>query len=90
MDLEDAVKRLDNLTQEEARMALAEVLRITHNVRDDVKVVIEGARGVFSQSPILFDLHTVLSDGKEARVATKDTKSIIQKTANTVEDIQCS
>ncbi|KAH8984867.1 hypothetical protein EDB92DRAFT_2105829 [Lactarius akahatsu] len=38
-DLEDAVKKLDRLTQEEARMALAEVLKITHIVRDDVKVV---------------------------------------------------
>jgi uncharacterized protein YoxC len=38
-DLEDAVKRLDKLTQEEARMALAEVLRITRGVRDEVKVV---------------------------------------------------
>jgi hypothetical protein len=38
-DLEDAVKRLDKLTQEEARMALAEVLRITSSVRDEVKVV---------------------------------------------------
>jgi len=38
-DLEDAVKKLDRLTQEEARMALAEVLRITHSVRDEVKVV---------------------------------------------------
>jgi len=38
-DLEDAVKRLDKLTQEEARMALAEVLRITHSVHDEVKVV---------------------------------------------------
>jgi hypothetical protein len=38
-DLEDALKRLDRLTQEEARMALAEVLRITHSVRDEVKVV---------------------------------------------------
>ena len=35
-DLEDAVKKLDRLTQEEARMALAEVLRITHYVRDGV------------------------------------------------------
>jgi hypothetical protein len=42
-DLEDAVKRLDHLTQEEARMALAEVLRITHKVSDGVNVVIEGA-----------------------------------------------
>jgi hypothetical protein len=38
-DLEDAVKRLDNLTQEEARMAIAEVLRITHSVRNEVKAV---------------------------------------------------
>ena len=58
-DLEDAVKRLDNLTQEEARMVLAELLRITHNVRDDVKVVIEGARSVSDQSPIPSDIHTL-------------------------------
>ncbi|KAH9032101.1 hypothetical protein EDB84DRAFT_150754 [Lactarius hengduanensis] len=38
-DLEDAVKKLDRLTQEEARMALAEVLKITHIVHDGVKVV---------------------------------------------------
>ena len=38
-DLEGALKKLDRLTQEEARMALAEVLRITHDVRDEVKVV---------------------------------------------------
>jgi hypothetical protein len=35
-DLEDALKKLDRLTQEEARMALAEVLKISHNVRDHV------------------------------------------------------
>ena len=59
-DLEDAVKRLDNLTQEEARMALSEVLRITHNIRDEVKVVddkvqvaIDGARDMSSRSLIL-------------------------------------
>ena len=38
-DLEDALKRLDRLTQEEARMANAEVLRIAHSIRDGVKVV---------------------------------------------------
>jgi hypothetical protein len=37
-DLEDALKKLDRLTQEEARIAFAEVLR-AHNIRDDVKVV---------------------------------------------------
>ena len=38
-DLEDALKNLDRLTQEEARMANAEVLRITHSIRDGVKSV---------------------------------------------------
>ena len=38
-DLEEALKKLDRLTQEEARMALSEVLKITHNTRDEVKVV---------------------------------------------------
>ena len=57
-DLEDAVKRLDNLTQE-ARMVLAELLKVTHNVRDDVKVVIEGALGVSNQSAMPSDIHTL-------------------------------
>ena len=38
-DLEDALKKLDRLTQEEARMANAEVMRIAHSIRDEVKVV---------------------------------------------------
>ena len=38
-DLEDSLKKLDRLTQEEARMALSEVLKITHNTRDEVRVV---------------------------------------------------
>ena len=38
-DLEDALKKLDRLTQEEARMALAEMLSVTHNIRDEVKIV---------------------------------------------------
>jgi len=38
-DLEDALKKLDRLTHEEARMALAEVLKITNNIRDGVNVV---------------------------------------------------
>ena len=38
-DLEDALKKLDRLTQEEARMANAEVLRIAHSIHDEVKIV---------------------------------------------------
>ena len=38
-DLEDALKKLDRLTLEEARMANAEVMRITQSIRDGVNVV---------------------------------------------------
>ena len=38
-DLEDALKTLDRLTQEEARMANAEVLRLSHSIRDGVEIV---------------------------------------------------
>jgi hypothetical protein len=55
-DLEDALKRLDKLTQDEARMATAEVLRATHAINDivasvDNKVteVVGGVQTIFSQ-----------------------------------------
>jgi len=47
--MEDALKKLDNLTQEEARMIIAENLRATHavgdrvaNVNDKVAEVLHG------------------------------------------------
>jgi hypothetical protein len=42
-EIEDSLKRLDTLTQEEARMAIAEIMRVTQNIDDNVKVVLEGA-----------------------------------------------
>ena len=63
-DLEDALKRLDKLTHEEALMATAEVLKVTHaidqrvtgvkeqvvSVDDKVAEVINGAQIIFSQA----------------------------------------
>src|SRR6267154_5854534 len=37
-DIEDALKRLDSLTQEEAQMAAAQVLKATHTVDDTGRV----------------------------------------------------
>jgi len=45
-EIEDSLKRLDTLTQEEARMAIAEILRVTHCVDDNIRVVLDGAQGV--------------------------------------------
>ena len=41
-NMEDMLKRLDLLTQEEARMATAEVLKITKGINDKAEVLIDG------------------------------------------------
>jgi len=41
------LKRLDKLTQEEAKMATAEVLKITRGVDSNMKVLIDGAQTRF-------------------------------------------
>jgi methyl-accepting chemotaxis protein len=164
-ELEGALKKLDRLTQEEARMAVAENLRVTHSVRDEVKVVegkvesvddkvedmggkveeiadnvedigdkvedmgnkveeigckvegvgdkvddivdkvvdlndkvqsvdekvqvfIDGARRM--SNPSLIPPNIFTSDGKQATVAAKEAKSILQQTANSVDQIKCS
>lgn len=50
-DIEDALKRLDTLTMEEARMATAETLNITHKVDDKVAVLIDGGKDTFAGEP---------------------------------------
>ena len=46
-DVEDSLKRLDTLTQEEARMAIAETLNVTHRVEDKVTVLVKGGKRAF-------------------------------------------
>ncbi|KAH9165961.1 hypothetical protein EDB89DRAFT_2076307 [Lactarius sanguifluus] len=43
-EIEGALKRLDKLTQEEARMAAAEILKLTHIVDDKVTTVVNGVQ----------------------------------------------
>ncbi|KAH9055268.1 hypothetical protein EDB87DRAFT_1343626 [Lactarius vividus] len=43
-EMEDALKRLDQLTQEEARMAAAENLRLTHILNDNLATVMNDGR----------------------------------------------
>ena len=45
-DIEDALNRLDRLTQEEARMATAQVLKLAHLVKDGVEAVGDKVKGV--------------------------------------------
>jgi hypothetical protein len=77
-DIEDALKELDMLTQEEARMMIAENLRATHavdervrgvtervaNVNDDVAEVIHGVQTVFRRSLYVLNLELLRRKGK--------------------------
>jgi len=45
-DVEDALKRLDKLTQEEARTATTEVLKVTHTIDNRVRGVSDQVLGV--------------------------------------------
>ncbi len=85
-DIEDALKRLDRLTQEEAQIALAEVLRITHIIRE---VVINGVQGVSSCSLIPCLTLVTLLDGNEAKVTAMESKLFIQQAASSIYEIKC-
>jgi archaellum component FlaC len=45
-DIEDSLQRLDKLTQEEARMASAELMKISHGIDDKLVGVDEGVKGI--------------------------------------------
>ena len=45
-DIEDALKRLDKLTQDEVRMATAQLLTLTHGVDDKVTKIDDEVKGV--------------------------------------------
>jgi hypothetical protein len=45
-EMEDALKRLDKLTQEEVRMAIAQNLKVTHTVVDTVAAIDDSVASV--------------------------------------------
>ena len=60
-DLEDALFRLDRLTQEEAWMATAQVLKVAHRVEDGVKTVGEQVKEVDDKVDVAVEGTTTLA-----------------------------
>ena len=48
-DINDALNRLDRLTQEAARMAIIHVLKVAHNIKGRVEIVDDQVKGVRDQ-----------------------------------------
>ena len=66
-EIEDALKRLDKLTQEEARMAAAQNLKVTHTVDDRVRGVADVVVAVNNRVAGVDDLVQLTQE--EARMA---------------------
>ena len=60
--MEDALKRLDKLTHEEARMAIAQNLKATHSVDDRVRVVVDKVLDVNDRVAIVGSSVQVVDD----------------------------
>ncbi|KAI9453270.1 hypothetical protein BJY52DRAFT_1083587, partial [Lactarius psammicola] len=80
-DIEDALKRLDKLTQEEARMAAAQILRLTHSVDDRVRVVGDKVTGVINKMEDVDDKMDIVLNGKPDALATQDPILIVETLA---------
>ena len=65
MDIEDALRRLDKLTQEEVRMAVAQLLTLTHGIDDKVTRIDDEVKCVGGQVNDIGDTVRVVHNGAQ-------------------------
>ena len=53
-EIEATVQRLDRLTQDEARMTVAQTLGVVHGLVGNVKVIMEGTQCLHNCSQVIF------------------------------------
>ncbi|KAH9069633.1 hypothetical protein EDB83DRAFT_2314311 [Lactarius deliciosus] len=102
-DLEDGLKKLDKMTKEEAVMANAQVLKVTHKIDDKVTRVGEDVRSVDEKVQVVEGEVQVVKgevqlvndnvksvDDKVQAIAedSMEVKSIIQQTADQVDNVK--
>jgi hypothetical protein len=90
-DMDDALKRLDKLTQEEARMAIAQNLKATHTVDERVRDVANTVVAIDDRVARVDDKVASVDDnvkGIDARVAIVDdsVKVVDDKVAKVIQD----
>ncbi|KAI9436020.1 hypothetical protein H4582DRAFT_2130262 [Lactarius indigo] len=95
-DLEDGLKKLDKLTNEEVVMASSQVLRLTHTVDNKVTVVGDGVKGVDEKVQVVKSEVQLVGDNVKAiddkvQTITDDSlevKLITRQTADQVADVK--
>jgi hypothetical protein len=100
--MEDALKRLDKLTQEEVRMAVAQNLKATHTVDERVRGVADTVARVDDNMKVVNDkvaevihgAHVIFSQTPELFNLNpsdgKETKQVIKQTADDVDLVKRS
>ncbi|KAH9066177.1 hypothetical protein EDB87DRAFT_692637 [Lactarius vividus] len=92
-DIEDRVKRLDRLTNEQARMANAQLLKVTHGVDDKLTEVGDGVKGVKGEVRVVRErirvvddkLQGIIDDVKEVKTTAMEAR-LFQKTADVIDE----
>ena len=77
-DIEDALTRLDKLTQEEARMAAAQILKLAHSVDVKVTLVDDKVTGVRDNVKAVDDKIDILLDSTPDPLAPQNLTLIVQ------------
>ena len=52
-EIETVLQRLDRLTQDEAKMTVAQTLGVVHGLMGNIKVVMEGAQLLYDCPPVV-------------------------------------
>jgi uncharacterized protein YoxC len=88
-EIEDSLERLDKLTLEEARMASAEQLKMTHSVDGKVMGVDDRVKGVSGQVQcVRGDVQDVRVDVQDVRVDVQDVRVDVQDVRVDVQDVR--
>jgi len=87
-EIEDSLERLDKLTLEEARMASAEQLKMTHSVDGKVMGVDDRVKGVSGQvQGVRGDVQDVRVDVQDVRVDVQDVRVDVRDIGNIVQAV---
>ena len=90
-DLEGALQKLDRLTQEEARIALAEVLRISQHVRDGVRVVDGKVESVGDKVADMGDkVEDIGDEVEEIGNKVEDISDKVEDIGDNMDEVKCS
>jgi archaellum component FlaC len=87
-DIEDGLERLDKLTQEEARMASAELLKMTHSIDGKVTGVDDRVKGVEEKvQDVRGDVHDVGNKVQGVEGKVQDIRGDVQEVDHRVQSI---